>query len=686
MRMNNLADQPKEFSELIDEHRPHEAFVFFLEQVGNKSWPQLSTPELAMLDTLCQHTLPELREHYTLWLVHHPDLLHRMLDLLTEALAVNYRSPATVDHIAWLRCFLAIEEALAGRLERVHEELCLVRGGQETDSVPKPNGKLRQQIQSIELTERTSVEFLRQFFASYLEFLRRVGQHELANHLDSRIGRLLGHIARDETRPGVVHALFYDKIRAVGHSRFVHVSMERLPCDGVEARSGESIEYARKKEGIIDLAMQEAATYARQTVDAYLKRIGYPDGLEERLIRWEIASLEGDAVDLDRQFQGGSVALPLAVAIVSEYLAKPIPNDITFTGSFTEACIANGRILPVDGILEKVEHAVVSGCNLVHIPAPNLVELDAKPALRNLVSEHDARIVAAETLDQVCEKLFPPEGSGRLLDTIKDTGINVMQILHPASSPEKHAFVRPTHERYRIHIIVCCILTAALMFLECWRVYEAFAPSYPSVVAWSKIFLSTAIVLIGMGVSFALPAACLRHRKAWSWYVSIALLGVCFGMAAFLVGSMLPDFTGISSLYNAPPVAGLLKDLFIMWGFAWAIAAGTFNAVAALEDLIAKRQFVTARTCLRWGSPLEARMPIMCIHFPWKWGVLVIGVVVGYLIKAELNYYTTLDTGTPAGYWEVLLGIVRDLLFITAIGEVMVFYKVAVARIRRSLS
>jgi len=103
--------------------------------------------DLAMLDMLCQHTLPELREHYTLWLVHHPDRLRRMLDLLTEALAVNYRSPATVDHIAWLRCFLAIEEALAGRLERVHEELRLVRGGQETDSVPKPNGKLRQQIQ-----------------------------------------------------------------------------------------------------------------------------------------------------------------------------------------------------------------------------------------------------------------------------------------------------------------------------------------------------------------------------------------------------------------------------------------------------------------------------------------------------------------------------------------------------------
>jgi len=148
--MNDSANKLKEFSDLVDEHRPREAFMLFLEQVENKSWRQLlrSTTNLAILDTLCQSALPELREQHTLWMVKHPERLRRMLELLAEALAVNYRRAATVDHIAWLRCLLAIAEAMAGRVEHVHEELCLIRAGPEVDSIPEPNGTFRKQVQT----------------------------------------------------------------------------------------------------------------------------------------------------------------------------------------------------------------------------------------------------------------------------------------------------------------------------------------------------------------------------------------------------------------------------------------------------------------------------------------------------------------------------------------------------------
>lgn len=682
--MDKSADNPKELSRLIDEQQWRECLERFLEEVADKSFPNLPTYEMVLLDTVCRRVLPEVLEHETLWMVKHPDHIRQMLELLTCALAVGYRPATTVDHIAWLRCLLAIEEAISGRIERVHKELCLIRSGPQLGSIPKPNGILRQRLQSIELTERSAAEFLKLFFAAYLEFLKRAGQYELSNHIENRIGKLLMHIERDEQRPGVVQALFYDKAQAAGHCRFVHVSMERLPGD--KTRFKEPIEYARKKEDIIDAAMQEAATCARQAVDAWLKRTGYPDGLDERLVRWEIATVQGDSVKLERQFQGGSVALPLAVAIVSQYLVRPVPNDAAFTGAFTGTSVADSHILPVDGIPEKVEHAALSGCRLIYVPAANFSELNSKPALRNLISEHNARIVAVETLDQVCQELFPPEGSGRLSDTVKDVAVSLMEILHPAGYAQEHTLAKSTHQRYRIHVIVCSLLTAGLVFLEGWRLFKGFAPAYPSIAAWVRILVSTAVAFTGMVVSFALPAACLRHRKVWSWYGAAAVLAVCFTAATVLVGRMLPDFVRISSIYNAPPVAGLAKDLFIMWGFAWAIAANTFNAVAALEDLITKRQFVTARTCLRWDSPLEARMPVRCIHFPWKWGVLAIGIVAGYLIRWEIDYYATVDTSTAAGYWEVFLGLVRDLLFVAAIGEVMVFYKVAVAKIRRSLS
>ena len=74
----------------------------------------------------------------------------------------------------------------AGRQEVLDPRL--IRVGTEVDSIPEPNGTLRKQIQSIELTERTSVEFLNQFFASYTGFLKRVGQYELCNYLEGRVG------------------------------------------------------------------------------------------------------------------------------------------------------------------------------------------------------------------------------------------------------------------------------------------------------------------------------------------------------------------------------------------------------------------------------------------------------------------------------------------------------------------
>ena len=114
-----------------------------------------------------------------------------LLSLLNSALEADYRPAATLDQIAWLRCLRAISEARAGRIENVHTELCLVQQQRTTNPVPVPNGEFRGQIRKIELTERSTIDFLKQLFGSYLEFLRRVHQHELANCLESRLARLL---------------------------------------------------------------------------------------------------------------------------------------------------------------------------------------------------------------------------------------------------------------------------------------------------------------------------------------------------------------------------------------------------------------------------------------------------------------------------------------------------------------
>ena len=130
----------------------------------------------------------------------------------------------------------------------------------------------------------------------------------------------------------------------------------------------------------------------------------------------------------------------------------------------------------------------------------------------------------------------------------------------------------------------------------------------------------------------------------------------------------------------------MLKDLFVIWFFAWALAANTYSVVAAIEHLVERRQFVTARRCLRWDSPLESRMPIRCVYFPWAWGALGIGVVAVILIILELSFLGSLRSGTDAAFWYFLAALGRDLLFIIAIAEVLIFYKTAVAEARKAFS
>lgn len=672
------------FGNLIEKQRHREAFEVFLEQVAGKSWQDLEGPDQPLLDQVCHRLLPELIQSHTLWLVDHPDHLRRMVELLTESLRVNYNRPTTLDQIAHLRCLLAIHQALAGQADRVHEELCLVQSGESAEPVPQPNGIFREKISPLELKEVSTAPFLAAFFAAYTEFLRRSGQHELANFLDSRLGRLLDLVARDEHRPGVVQALLFSHDQ--GYSRFVHVSLEQQANTDRDPGTEDGIIYAGRDQDHIDLVMKEAAALARQAVDAYLKKTGYPDGLAERLIRWELTTLKGDSTGPPQAYGGGSIGLPLAVAIISEYLPRPVPNDVALTGTFTDATVAGGQILPVDGIREKLEHALLSGSQLIYVPTGNLPEMEKRPGVQKLAAENSARIVPIEKLDQAGKELFPPEGSGRIRDILKDTIRNFHDIVRPTTRKlGLPPSAKPVHERHRYHILICSIITAAIVFLEGVAVYKVFAPSYPAVQAWGRIILATTLVFAGMGITFTLPAACLRHRRLWSWYVSIGLLLACFSAAEILLAPMLPEVNRISNLIQFPPAAGLMKDLFVFWCFAWPIAANTFNVVANLEALVTRRQFITARKCLHWDSLLEARQPIHCVYFPWKWGVVAIGVVVGVLLAADFQYYASLKP-SPAAYWQMFLGLGRDLLILVAIAEVMLFYKRAVAAVRTALA
>jgi hypothetical protein len=492
----------------------------------------------------------------------------------------------------------------------------------------------------LEPVEGSTSTFLDPFFRAYLEYLRRAGQHELANYLASRIGRLVAGIRRDETRSGVVQALLHGE--GQGHSRFVHVSIERQ-ADTREKPSWEAgITYARGRTDCIDARMQEAAASARLAVDALLKRTGYPDGLAERVVRWEIATLRGETIEATRPYKGGSIALPLAVSIISEYLARPVPNDVALTGA----------IDAVDAAPVKLEHAIHAGARLVYLPMGNMPDLEGRPALRDLAAEHRVRIAPVDTLDQVCGELFPPEGSGRLRDILKDMLVSFAGLLcrPTASGPDSASTHGSPGTDHHWHAMLCSLLTAGIFLAEGFMIHRTFAPTMSLVQAWSRILAASLTIVLGMGVTFALPGACLRHRRAWSWLASVPVLALCCGVAFVFYWPMLPPESEINRSVYTIPAATILKDMFVIWIFTWAIAANVYNAVAALEHLIQRRQFVTARACLNWDSPLEGRMPIHCVHFPWYVGAGVIFPVALFLIFWEWTYYSTLRPGTASGH------------------------------------
>lgn len=680
--MNGPDFTPAKLTRLIDEGRPHEGLVLFLERIGSKSFWELSGAEPAMLDIICSKGLAELLEHRTLWMVNHSDYLHTMLKLLTAVLQAGYHPATTLDHIAWLRCLLAIGEAMDGRIERVHQHLCLVQDTQPKNSIPQPDGTFRQQIDGVSLTEGSTTGFLEHFFDAYTQFLRRNGRYELGNFLETRLKKLIDRVARDERRPGVVQALLYDQ--AHGYSRFVHVSIEYQPSDVKGKSLQEGIIYAGRQQDTIDTAMRQAAMYAYSAADAYLKRAGFPDGLADRLVRWELASLYGGTSGPAQAYEGGSVALPLAIAIISEYVARAVANDIALTGAFIDTTADTGQVLPVDGILEKIEYAITTGSKIIYIPDGNTGRFNEHPSMQKLAAEHEAQVVPAGDIGQVCSKLFPPEGSGQLKDLVEDAFGNYVQIFKPILRRYRLTSSKFAYQRHYYHVLACSVLTMLLVLLESWMICKTCAPDFPSIGIWIRIIAVAVLAFVGTSFSFVLPDICLQHRERWSWIAGTILLAVCLGIGGQLLIPVIPGLKPVNSSPNILPTAFFLKDMFLIWVFTWVIAADSFNVVAGAEHLLKNRQFITARECLKWNSLLEIRMPVLCIYFPWKWGTTAVIAVALILIAWEMRFFSSiLRKGSEATHQLVVIGICREFLFLVAISEVLIFYKTALANIRK---
>ncbi len=96
--------------------------------------------------------------------------------------------------------------------------------------------------------------------------------------------------------------------------------------------------------------------------------------------------------------EGDSASIAVATAVISSLLKIPVRQDIALTGSLS----VRGEVLPVGGIIPKIEAAIKEGLKEVIIPKANYK--DVPEELKEKI-----KITSVETIDEVLDKVLAKE-------------------------------------------------------------------------------------------------------------------------------------------------------------------------------------------------------------------------------------------------------------------------------------
>ena len=155
-----------------------------------------------------------------------------------------------------------------------------------------------------------------------------------------------------------------------------------------------------------DTVQELLQTTARTAVDVahgYLVGQGYHEGLSGRIVEWQIVLPTGKVEEQSVHYDGESLALPLAIAIVSAYIGEPIPADTALTGAFDLLSGQKGLLFGVGGIPQKVNAALDAGIKRIYIPEINRNDLDL--ATEKEAERVYAEIVPVQTVAQVAKTI-----------------------------------------------------------------------------------------------------------------------------------------------------------------------------------------------------------------------------------------------------------------------------------------
>ena len=91
---------------------------------------------------------------------------------------------------------------------------------------------------------------------------------------------------------------------------------------------------------------------------------------------------------------GDSASITIATAIISALENIPIRQDLAMTGSLS----VRGEVLPIGGVLAKIEAAARSGVKTIVVPRANMQDVLLDDRFEDMVE-----VVAVDTLDEVMQ-------------------------------------------------------------------------------------------------------------------------------------------------------------------------------------------------------------------------------------------------------------------------------------------
>jgi len=651
---------------LYKENRLIEASELFVSFIGKKTFDEF-TEELESLDVFLRKILPALINKEPSWLIKNPEYTSKFLELALDAQKRDYLASEMSYQATQLRCFLAIADALKKDVLGVHKEVLYAADSEAEDK--KVDEKPLSHLEEFLKKNGISAALLGTFFSAYFNYLRQMGREDIVERVAWIIEKGICELEKEETRSGVVRGLFVKEQDRSGIIKNILVRIEE---------GEETIEYSHLEREELGESIKDASEVARKVAHNFLVQRGYPEGLSNRKVIWQIVRTNGKAEDMSIFYDGASICLPLTTAILSYYLSQPVASDIAITGAFNIHSIEEGRILGVAGIQAKVEVALESGIRKVFVPLVNKRDIDLAAGKR--AEELGAEIVSVQKLYDIYARLFYAPKPKTIGSIIRDILKGISVFLH---FRKIRAEISPDYVEQEKHIWIASGLYSLLYVFDGFGIYfiyheKDFIPSILTIIA--GVF----VVFMGMIICFILPQAILEREKRNSWYISIGITFLSTAIAYLIYLRMIP-FTAVdlSKSFDWPPVLGVLKDFIIFWMFAALYMTNFYNYAYALDLLIKRRQFVTVRNSLKGQEESEAMLPTAVIRIGWKEAVFVAAIVAVFLLIFEMLYYANLYENVKQTAFIVLFGITRDAIFIIAASEVLIWYKNALSGIRK---